>query len=330
MDLLKLIVFDMDGVIVDVSASYREAVRQTARLFLKNASSGGDLPDPLFSLADLASVKQAGGLNNDWKLTYYVLTLLMAKMEIPLERPRLEGWACLEDLMPRCDAAALSRYLKSSSSPLTDLDKHCSGAGNAWIECLSRGDVGTGNIIKQIFQELYLGGDLFRQTYGFVPVIHDGKGLIDQESLLIPHAFFNRLSEEHTLALATGRPRAEAEHALNRFNLQPYFKLIYTLDDCLAEEKRIYETRAEHISLGKPHPFMLDAIVQKYSRKPRKLYYVGDMPDDMLAAATSAYPYKGIGILHASPHKHTLKQRLIKAGASAIVDDAEELLTYFS
>ena len=35
----KLIVFDMDGVIVDVSGSYREAVRQTARLFLKGIGS---------------------------------------------------------------------------------------------------------------------------------------------------------------------------------------------------------------------------------------------------------------------------------------------------
>jgi len=30
-----LIVFDMDGVIVDVSGSYRDTVRQTARLFFK-------------------------------------------------------------------------------------------------------------------------------------------------------------------------------------------------------------------------------------------------------------------------------------------------------
>ena len=60
-----LIVFDMDGVIVDVSGSYREAVRQTARLFFKGIGSENTLPDPLFSLDDLARVKQAGGLNND-------------------------------------------------------------------------------------------------------------------------------------------------------------------------------------------------------------------------------------------------------------------------
>ena len=51
-----LIVFDMDGVIVDVSKSYRETVRQTARLFFQGARGWSELPDPLFSLSDLARV----------------------------------------------------------------------------------------------------------------------------------------------------------------------------------------------------------------------------------------------------------------------------------
>ena len=110
MNLPNLIVFDMDGVIVDVSRSYREAVRQTARLFFNGISSGKDLPDPLFSLADLASVKQAGGLNNDWELTYHVLSLLMTKIDTPAESPQLDEWACHANLMPRCDAKALSAY----------------------------------------------------------------------------------------------------------------------------------------------------------------------------------------------------------------------------
>lgn len=326
----KLIVFDMDGVIVDVSGSYRETVRQTSRLFFTGASSESDLPDPLFSLADLASVKQAGGLNNDWELTYHVITLLMTKVKMPLGKPQFEGWSCLDNLMPRCDVAGLAHYLNASSTPLADLDKQHSSPANTWIVHLSSNDVGTGNLIKQIFQELYLGDSLFRQTYGFTPKIHDGEGLIDRESLLLPAAIFNCLAKDHRLALATGRPRSEAEHALNRFNLQPYFKISYTLDECLAEEKRIYEKKGDVISLGKPHPFMLDAVVRDCTEKVGDLYYVGDMPDDMLAASNSANAYKGVGILHASPHKQALKQGLIKAGAAAIIKDADELLNYFS
>lgn len=326
----KLIVFDMDGVIVDVSGSYREAVRRTARLFFNGILSEDDLPDPLFSLADLASVKQAGGLNNDWELTYHVLSLLMTKLAPPVEGPRLKGWTCLSELMSTCDAVALAQRLKASSTPLADLQKQHPGPTNPWVERLSSGDVGTGNVIKQIFQELYLGETLFRNTYGFAPQTHDGQGLIDRESLLILPTVFNRLAEENILAVATGRPRSEAEHALDRFKLKTYFRMTYTLDECLAEEKRIYAKRGEHLSLGKPHPFMLDAIVQNCSEKLRDFYYVGDMPDDMMAASNSTHAFKGVGILHSSPHRQSLKQRLIQAGADIILEDADELMNYFN
>ena len=79
----NLIVFDMDGVIVDVSESYRETVRLTARLFFKDAPGWNSLPDPLFSLNDLAGIKQSGGLNNDWELTYYLLELLITQVSVP-------------------------------------------------------------------------------------------------------------------------------------------------------------------------------------------------------------------------------------------------------
>ncbi|MBW2678687.1 MAG: HAD hydrolase-like protein [Deltaproteobacteria bacterium] len=291
----KLIVFDMDGVIVDVSRSYRDTVRRTARLFFNGILSEEDLPDPLFSLTDLARVKQAGGLNNDWELTYHVLSLLLTKVEMPADGP------------------------VQSVSP-----------DNPWIVRMSEGDVGTGNIIKQIFQEIYLGGKLFRKTYGIPPDCHPGGGLIDRETLLIPISIFTSMAEDHLLSLATGRPRAEAEHALARFSLEPYFDMIYTLDECLEEEKNIFEKTGKRTSLSKPHPFMLDAIARNFSEKVDEWYYVGDMPDDMMAASRSAYPYRGLGILHSTPDKDALQAGLVKAGAADIINNADGILNYFT
>ena len=81
MKLPKLIVFDMDGVLIDVSGSYRETVRKAARLFFAGAKGFESLPDPLFPLTDLASLKQTGGLNNDWDLTALTLHLLFARIK---------------------------------------------------------------------------------------------------------------------------------------------------------------------------------------------------------------------------------------------------------
>jgi HAD superfamily phosphatase len=56
---MKALLFDLDGVLVDVSASYREAIRMTVKHF-----SGTDI-----SGAGIQSFKDRGGLNNDWDLT---------------------------------------------------------------------------------------------------------------------------------------------------------------------------------------------------------------------------------------------------------------------
>jgi phosphoglycolate phosphatase-like HAD superfamily hydrolase len=98
-----------------------------------------------------------------------------------------------------------------------------------------------------------------------------------------------------------------------------------TLDDCLSEEKRIFEQEGQTVSLSKPNPFMLDAIVKKCRQPFDRFYYVGDMPDDMVAAARSKTSCKGIGILLSAPDKESLKENLIEAGAHHIVDSFEAL-----
>ena len=57
------IVFDMDGVLIDASKSYRVAVQQTFNHFSGKA----------VSTEDLSAAKKLGGLNNDWDLTEYLL-----------------------------------------------------------------------------------------------------------------------------------------------------------------------------------------------------------------------------------------------------------------
>lgn len=56
---VETILFDMDGVLVDVSNSYRMAIKKTADFFTsKNVN-----------FSEISDFKQKGGYNNDWKLT---------------------------------------------------------------------------------------------------------------------------------------------------------------------------------------------------------------------------------------------------------------------
>jgi phosphoglycolate phosphatase-like HAD superfamily hydrolase len=320
-----LIVFDMDGVIVDVSDSYRDVVRQAARLFFGPARASEKLPNPLFELSDLALVKQGGGLNNDWDLTRQVIDLLFALVEKPVVQGSQDPWSRYRDTLNRCDVTALASYLAETPQPLKTLVRQKNRSEDVFIGCLYRGDVGSGNIIKQIFQELYLGEVLFRSTYHLTPQIYRGQGYILREKVLVDREVLAELSSEHILAIATGRPKAEAEYPLNSFDLKKYFSVIYTLDDCLKEEKRIFETEGRAVALSKPNPFMLDAIAAGRLDQVGKLYYIGDMPDDMRAAARSCFGYKSIGILISAPDKASLRKELRHAGAGYIIEDFRQL-----
>jgi phosphoglycolate phosphatase-like HAD superfamily hydrolase len=321
----NLIVFDMDGVIMDVSASYRDVVRRTASLFFQPARGAENLPDPLFELSDLAVVKQSGGLNNDWDLTYAVISLFFSQIENPDCHANPDPWNRYRETISRCDAASMANFLQSTDKPLISLLQQHGRYEDPFIASLYQGDVGSGNIIKQIFQEIYLGEALFKSTYNMAPAVYHGQGFILREKVLINPQLLAELAAENVLAIATGRPRSEAEYPLNHFDLGQYFSQILTLDDCLAEEKRIFEQEGRVVSLSKPHPYMLDAIAAKCRVPFDSFYYVGDMPDDMLAAAGAATDCKGIGILLAAPDKKNLKKSLAAAGADYIIDGFEAL-----
>ncbi len=218
-----LVVFDMDGVLIDVSGSYRDTVRKAARQFLKGAAGWEALPDPLFSLAELAQLKQAGGLNNDWDLTCRALTLLFAKVRKGrLSRSR-DPWTRFEESIRRCDVSELTGWLQAEQAPLSSLRVSAPIPEDPFVAAFFRGDVGSGNIIKQIFQEVYLGRRLFQKTYGFAPRRHRGRGLIEREKPIVRPADLQSLAERHILAIATGRPACEADYPLQAFGLASVF-----------------------------------------------------------------------------------------------------------
>ncbi len=71
MEVKPLLVFDMDGVLVDVTQSYREAIRATVRHF-----TGEDI-----SAESIQDYKNAGGWNNDWALSQKISSDLGVEVE---------------------------------------------------------------------------------------------------------------------------------------------------------------------------------------------------------------------------------------------------------
>ncbi len=297
---MNLLVFDMDGVLVDVSGSYREATRCAAYTFLKDCRGGNLLPQPMFSLEELAAVKQSGGLNNDWDMTHRVISLLLVMAEA-------EG-----NDRTRWDVTPLAIYLKSCRKPLSAImeSTRLSKAADQFYT----GDVGSGNIIKQIFQEIYLGQELFSRTYGFEPQFCTSDGLILKEKLFTPPEMLAKLASGNTMAIATGRPRSEALYPLEKHGLD-MFSEVMSLDECGAENQ-------------KPSPFMLDSIASLYP-EAEKLYYFGDMGDDMKAAKRSRYPFVAVGITYSAPDREAASAKLLECGADILIHSPDELTDIF-
>jgi len=57
------LLFDMDGVLINVTKSYRKAIQQTARYFLKRG----------VTMTEINTVKEKVGMNNDWDTTYALI-----------------------------------------------------------------------------------------------------------------------------------------------------------------------------------------------------------------------------------------------------------------
>jgi HAD superfamily phosphatase len=59
----RLLVFDMDGVLVDVTESYRETISETVKVFTGTGISN----------TDIQALKNRGSSNNDWDLTLEIV-----------------------------------------------------------------------------------------------------------------------------------------------------------------------------------------------------------------------------------------------------------------
>lgn len=75
----EALLFDMDGVLADVSGSYREAIRQTAATF--------GVP---VTAAQIAAAKAAGDANNDWILTRRLLAAAGVEVDLATVKATFE------------------------------------------------------------------------------------------------------------------------------------------------------------------------------------------------------------------------------------------------
>jgi phosphoglycolate phosphatase-like HAD superfamily hydrolase len=357
-----IIIFDMDGTLIDVSQSFREAAPAAAGQYLRLLG----LQSPPLSGDDYDQFKLMGGFNDDWDLTAGYLELLVAGL--PSDAPL----SCPESACP--DQEALLAALRVAAAPLAGLTpprpefdrltgairaagggqvglRRLTGGRNAHLVCHA-GAADKTDLVQRVFEEIYIGGDLFAQAYGFPPRFYAGPGFIEREQLLIGLDTLDGLSRFARLGIATGRAGFEVEPTLVRLALERFFAGPALSNDALAQgtpavagmpgEARpgasSIATMSDALaaqapggpSLLKPHPYLLQRAADALDPSGRLLaVYIGDTLDDMIAVqrartGPNARPWLAIGLTTAAD-KDGFRSQFVSLGADAVLDHPDQL-----
>jgi len=102
-----------------------------------------------------------------------------------------------------------------------------------------------------------------------------------------------------------------------------------TLDECQAEERRLFETSERRVRRTKPHPYSLLRAIQEMGLSSPRCGYVGDTVDDMRAARAAGRNVNmtAIGFVRNPGHKDLRKSALLEAGARRVIEHPQDLLS---
>jgi HAD superfamily hydrolase (TIGR01548 family) len=347
---LDILVFDMDGVLVDVSESYRKTIAKTVQIYLETCLGFKKASAPPITEEHISSFKMAGGFNNDWDLTSGLLLFLISISGLPA-LSRQKSFVSIEEVSQHLRSRSsgfcstlTGQTLQNYFSRFVERVKSCGGGSkgiewtlrktrdaswDGWV--YSSGEIHTTNVVKRIFQEIYL-GRAFPRHYPLRPLFYHGQGYHLREKLLIPKRILSCLHKRVRMGIASGRPRAEAELALKRFRIDHYFDRIVTLDECAAEEARLFRMTGKKVKRTKPHPYPLLQVIRKMGFPHPRSAYVGDVVDDIQAARNAGRkdPILPIGFVLRSGKEKSLADSLRKAGAHFIIRQPDDLLRLIS
>lgn len=338
---MDILIFDMDGVLINVSGSYRKAIQKTVQIYFRYCLGFNPKGKDLITNEEISLFKAAGHFNNDWDLTSGILLYLLSISGLPpiKKKPLHQIEKIISFLREESSKFKLDHLKLFKKKNLRDFilevkSYHGGIKGirlalkKSWDGWLYRnGDLNRENIVKRIFQEVYL-GNKFREFYKLDPIFYHGKGTYLKEKLLIPKSILFTLRRNIILGIASGRPRFEAELALKRFQLFSYFDKIVTLDDCIEEETKFFKNTGRRISLTKPHPYPILKVIEGIGIKNPKCGYIGDVVDDIIAArrAKRYVDIIAIGFLSQNKVKKFIKDSMVQAGADIIYEKPEDLL----
>ncbi|WXG40398.1 MAG: hypothetical protein WED07_06210 [Candidatus Freyarchaeum deiterrae] len=93
---LKFLIFDCDGVLIDASGSFIEAIMKTSKWYITEIIGLGEITEDIITPEEINLFKNSGGFNNDWHLTYGVILYYVTLLIINLKNRKKELFSLMK------------------------------------------------------------------------------------------------------------------------------------------------------------------------------------------------------------------------------------------
>jgi phosphoglycolate phosphatase-like HAD superfamily hydrolase len=287
-----IVVFDIDGTLIDTSKSYGTLITKTAELYIQTYFQANfPVNNDFFKKKFIEIIKSKSGFNSDFDcvsvlIAYYLfLNERYFKPITSLEISKIKTINNIE-LSKFNTFKTFNEFFNllfggptlSPMEKLKLLDKYNLIKNQGSFE---------ENIIEQMFQELYYGRNKYMKIYNKTPTYYKNEGYYQNETLMIDKNLLKRICKNvKHMGILTGRPKSDLVLGLERFQIQNYFNnnLIVDLDDCLKLDN--YQSG----KYTKPHTYGLLKILSRVDCD--QVIMIGDSIDDMLVLENVKNYYK--------------------------------------
>jgi len=366
------VIFDFDGVLVYTSESYRQAIRKVVDYYFLEILGLEGEKGKFVTLGDVQRFKDTGLYNNDWNLTYAIITYYLAILTRKLQQRRilqdftkrfsniqfsevgsfLQTLGEIGDFLRRYGLNAtelvdmkndisvgieplLARVRLENQSSLEVALKHIlSQAGGKQLTLIRKlvpYNLEKSDLLKRLFEELYLGAELFTKFYGVPSIFKFDESFLEKENFILTKKTLDTLRLRFgKFAIYSEKPRDQGLYLLEKNNFKEHFNengCIFQED--LLESENIPCGAGNSLQLGKPNPTFFIEMVEKLAGKARKVAYVGDdIADALLVENARSQGLSNIsffGVLCSSHYPDQLFSQFIEHGADAVMTDVNDI-----
>jgi len=245
------IIFDCDGVLVDISESYDYTIQKTVQHVLKIfASIDGIKIDSKI----IDGFKATGGFNDEVDLTYAAIISLVAAEKLGKDQSEF-----IFDVIGNADSTGILS-VESFLDKMTDISE-------IKTKLDYPGSHST-NFLYKIFDQLFYGPELYRNLFGVISEFTES-GLIENDKVLVTLLLLSKLGQKFhkKMGIVTGRGMESIRYSLKEL-----------LDEFDVEHSVFLED--EPREMAKPNPKSLVRTVNGMNCK--NIIYVGDSMEDFI------------------------------------------------